>query len=88
MPILLILSLKLSFVFLHSSCSVLRTLDDPVLVMVASEVIIFNHFNPVLAVFAIFAMIALGLVGLAVKRLNSVGRELGDFFASSGSSLQ
>ena len=77
---LLILSLKISCVFLHSSCSVLCTLDDAVLAMVASEVIIFNHFNPVLAVFAIFAMIALGLVGLAVKRLNSVGRELGDFF--------
>ena len=54
--------------------------------MVASEVIIFNHFNPVMAVFAIFAIFTLGLVGHAVNRWNSVGRELGDFFAGSGSS--
>ena len=59
---LLILSLKLSCVLCHHSCSVLCPFDDPVLAMVASEVIIFNPFNAVLAVFAIYAMIAIGLV--------------------------
>ena len=64
---LLISFLKFPGVLRHDRSTVLCTLDDAVLSIVAVFVVIFTTFSSVLALLAIFFMIALRLVGLAIE---------------------
>ena len=77
---LLISFLKFPGVLRHHRCTVLCTLDDAVLSIVAAFVLLFKPLSPVLELLGIIDMIAFKLVGFAIEWLDSVCRELGYFF--------